>query len=330
MRLFLTLSLLIGLLTYLFLPSGENYQEGVIVERLRTLLANPPPSSSTPVTTPINPERERRDVGVTAFLEPAIGTEGRTSCSGTIVYYDGPKATAYILGCAHCYKGLSEQLKVRTYFVNGKREVREFRGTIVAIDPKEDLVVITFQPDFIPNWVPIGPKDSPYYHPTEAPIGRRIVVTGRDAGLPDKDRRPAAYEAFIREDDHDRYLESRQSQSRGGRSGGGVMTTNRQWLIGVNHGRGPTAKEMGHGLWTPLHRIHKFLKANDLEWLANVGDTPRHLPIVDDRGNKYPTGYIPRLIPSNQYTPLDGGEITPPSVSIELESNCRCSNYNLF
>jgi hypothetical protein len=276
-----------------------------------------------PTVTPENPERERRDTAVAPFLAPAIGTEGTKSCSGTIVYYDGLKATAYILACAHCYENKAERPKVRTYFADGKREVREFRGTIIAIDQEEDLAVITFHPNFIPDWVPIAPKDSRYFRPSEAPIGHRIVVTGRDAGLPDGDRRPAAYEAFVREDDDDWYLESKQSQSRGGRSGGGVMTTNRQWLIGVNHGRVENKQKMGHGLWAPLHRIHKFLEENNLAWLANVGDIPRHLPIVDQTGNKYPQGYLPRFIPDDVYAPL-GSPASTSNVVIKMEGDCGC------
>lgn len=273
--------------------------------------------------TPSNPERERRDQGVTPFLAPAIGTEGSYSCSGTIVYYDEPNATAYILGCAHCYRGKSEKPTIITYFVNGKREIREFKGKVIAINQSEDLAVLTFQPDFIPDWVPIGPADLNYFKPTQSPVGRRIIVTGRDAGLADRDRRPAAYESFIRKDNDDFYLESIQSQSRGGRSGGGVITVNRQWLIGVNHGRASTVDGIGHGLWAPLYRIHRFLKENDLDWLITVGDVPSYLPIVGIDQRHTPNRYVPRPVLPNQYVPLDGGRIMPASVTIKDEY-CGC------
>jgi len=322
MRYFFLLLLFTSVVVCLCLPSTDVGQIEELTKQRQSLF-NHPLQDAFYTTNPENPERERRDEGVYPFLTPSIGTEGRTSCSGTIVYYDARQATAYTLACAHCYR-INERPKVRTYFVDGKREIREFPGTIVAINADEDLAVITFHPDFVPNWIPIGPKDCQYYRPTEAPVGRRVVVTGRDAGLPDKDRRPAAYEAFIREDDNDRYLESRQSQSRGGRSGGGVMTTNCQWLIGVNHGRTSTKEGVGHGMWVPLHRIHKFLEDNDLEWLGEVSELYRKIPIVNKTNKKYPDGYIPRFVPNNQYWPLDGGEIMPPVVSVQFEINPKC------
>lgn len=282
-----------------FQPSDENVISSMVEEK-----------KIYKTNSPEKPERERRDEIVDPFLRVSIGTEGSFSCSGTICYYDENTAKAYILCCGHCYKSKNERPKVRTYFVNGKRQINEFKGTILALDHKNDLAVISFEPDFIPDWVPIGPKDSPFYYPTKAPVGERVVVTGRDSGLSDGNRNPAAYEAFIRKVNDDWHLESIQSQSRGGRSGGGVMTTNRQWLIGVNHGRGSTQDGIGHGLWAPLYRIYPFLERNGLIWLTEVGNIPNKIPIVDELNHKYPDGYIPRVILDNAYFPLDGSTVS--------------------
>tara|TARA_Y100000034_G_scaffold136971_1_gene217772 strand:- start:10245 stop:11177 length:933 start_codon:yes stop_codon:yes gene_type:complete len=259
------------------------------------------------VLSPQKPERERRDQGVDPFLKVSVGAEIPHSCSGTLIYYSDD-GYAYVIGCGHCHGSVGSKVRIITYFVGDTRETRKFDGVVVAISQKEDLCIMKFKPDFEPNWVPIGQKDSPFFKPSGAPKGQRIVVTGRDAGLPSGNRDPAAYEAFIRETNDDWYLRSRQSQSRGGRSGGGVMTEDCRWLIGVNHGRGSTVRGIGHGLWAPLHRIHRFLEANQLEWLLDVQSGARTIPIVDHEGGRsFDRLYIPLPIGTNA-----GGSPAPP------------------
>ena len=269
------------------------------------------------VLSPDNPERERRDAQVTPFLTVAIGTEGTKSCSGTICYYDDKTGVAYAIACAHCYTE-SEECTVRSYFVNGRRKVKYSKAKVIAHDEYNDLSMITFKPSFVPDWVPLGLRESPFFYPSRAPNGVRVIVTGRDA-IPDKnDRRPAAYEAFIRRTNDNWYLHSRQSQSYGGRSGGGIMTTNRQWLIAVNYGRDETVNGIGHGLWMPLHRIHKFLKQNDLYWLTKVGNMPQWIPV---KGNqRYHKGYMPIPELKEIYVPVN----CPEQETSGLKGVCQC------
>ena len=253
------------------------------------------------VTSPERPERERRDEGVLPWLEVSVEV---FRGSGTIVYYDERSNTAWVLTCAHVFYSDQDtgKFKIRVFYVDGEYEKRQYPAKLIARDSRNDLAMMTFKPDFKPKWIAIGPKDSPFYDPTRAPVGKRVVVTGRDGGT-----EPAAYEAFVRTPDHQDgwYLESRQSQSRGGRSGGGVMTTDRRWLVGVNHGRANTVNGIGHGLWMPLNRIHPFLQRHKLDWLIKVGNLARHIPIKNHDGRKFPSDFIPYPTLPDLYKPED-------------------------
>lgn len=263
---------------------------------LLLLLAFTATFSTGMAKTPDSPDRERRDRSVDPFLKASIGLYPK-NCSATIIYYNSRTKTAYALGCAHCYKELKGKAPTaRTYFVGNKREIRDFHTVVIAMDAAHDLCLVSFKPNFEPHWVPVARSTSPFYKPTETRSEQRVIVSGRDAGLPSGDRRPSVYEAFIRKANSDWWMESKQSQSRGGRSGGGVMTEDAKWLIGVVHG---SHKENAkHGYWIPLHRIHQFLNKHKYGWLAGVPRYAVHqIPIVDHSG---------RRLSKESYIPLPG------------------------
>ena len=258
-----------------------------------TLLAFAAFFSTGMAKTPDSPERERRDQNVEPFLKAAVGLAPK-NCSATIIHYDIKTKTAYALGCAHCYKELKgKNPVVRTYFVGDTREIRDFHTVVIALDARNDLCLVSFKPNFEPHWVPVGRETSSFFDPDTADAGQRVIVTGRDAGLPSGDRRPSAYEAFVRKPASSWWMESKQSDSRGGRSGGGVMTDDAQWLVGVVHGS--HKEDAKHGYWIPLNRIHQFLKANKHGWLIGI---PRYaaykIPVVDHTNRQsYSETYIP-------------------------------------
>jgi hypothetical protein len=218
------------------------------------------------------------------------------SGSGTIVYYDSSKNTAYVATCGHLWErgvmtykqGLNKNItcKVSTWYQNDIKldSPRSYDAKVLFYSYVNgaDTALISFQPDWTPSYFPIAPKNYEYKK------GSIAHSCGCDGG-----REVAHYDVeIIGIEDKD--LVTKRNSPRPGRSGGGLM--NDEYYIGTCWGTS-SYDGGGNGFFTPLSVIHSFFKNNEHDFLLNIPSNTgkaRLIPIVDknNKQGKYDEGYV--------------------------------------
>lgn len=246
--------------------------------------------------TGVAPIEERSEI-YKKWLSPSVKISvSGASGSGTIVYYDSYSNTAYVATCGHLWdygkmsaeEGRKRNLtcKVIVWYQNEKKlettKVYEARVLFYNNLTGADTALIAFQPDWIPTYFPIAPKDYEYKK------GSRMHSCGCDGG-----REVAHYDVEIIGIQGDNLVTFRNSP-RPGRSGGGLMDD--EYYIATCWGTESYSGD-GKGFFTPLSVIHEIFSKNGYDFLLRIppgGSVARSLPIVDRNGSQkeYPIEYI--------------------------------------
>jgi hypothetical protein len=244
---------------------------------------------------------EQRGPEFRNFLSASVKISVRgSSGSGTIVYHDDSTNTAYVATCGHLWSGtMSAQegkqknltCKVIIWYQNETKlnETKEYPANVIFYSNRSgfDTALITFKPDWKPNYFVIAPLNYPI------PPGKHFHSCGCDGG-----REVAHYDVEIVR--METSLVTKLNSPRPGRSGGGLMTDDGYYIAtcwGTSSFSGA-----GEGYFTPLSSIHSVWTQNGYDFLLNMppgGNLARQIQIVD-RNNpqaKYAKDYIP--IPSN-------------------------------
>lgn len=218
------------------------------------------------------------------------------SGSGTIVYYDSASNTAYVATCGHLWRngtmsaeeGKQRNLtcKIITWYHNEVKlpETKVYDAKVVFYSHVSgaDTALVTFQPDWVPNYFPIAPKDYEYKR------GVHAHSCGCDGG-----REVAHYDVEL-QSIQGNDLVTRLNSPRPGRSGGGLMDD--QYYIATCWGTS-SYDGSGSGYFTPLSVIHTVFSRNGYDFLLRIppgGSAARQLPIVDRNNpqSEYPKDYI--------------------------------------
>lgn len=219
------------------------------------------------------------------------------SGSGTIIYYDQQKNTAYVATCGHLWsrgtmsaeEGRRRNLrcKVIVWYHNDTKleSTKTYDANVIFYSHVSgaDTALVTFQPDWQPEYYPIAPSNYDYKK------GARVHSCGCDGG-----REVAHYDVEII-GIRGRDLVTFRNSPRPGRSGGGLMDDN-GYYIGTCWGTSSYSGD-GEGYFTPLSVIHTVFRQNGYEFLLAIepgGSVARQLPIVDRVGppQQYPKDYI--------------------------------------
>lgn len=241
---------------------------------------------------------EQRGIEFRKFLAASvkIGVNG-ASGSGTIVYYDANKNLAYVASCGHMWnKGTMSaeegrrkkaKCKVITYYHNEIKltSPKTYEADVVfySFIDGQDTSLVTFTPDWQPDFFPIAPVDYKYQ------FGKTAHSLGCDGGS-----EVAHYEVELLALQGD--LVTRRNGPRPGRSGGGLMD-DEGYYIGTCWGT-QYRDGSGQGYFTPLTAIHRYWSQQaGYEFLLNQkpgGGLARQIPIIDRSGNqgKYDPEYI--------------------------------------
>lgn len=237
-----------------------------------------------------------RNESVRNYLQASVRIiNGNTSGSGTICYYDSSKNIAYIITCGHLWKGSynsatspnKRTCQIEVWYHNDTKldSPKRYSAEIIAYispDAGNDIGFIKFTPDWTINkYYPIAPIDFNYKE------GEVFESCGCDHA-----QEVAAYEVSI-VGIEGKNLVTTNNSPRPGRSGGGLLTKDGQY-IGICWGT-QRVDGSGLGFFVPLPRIHAFCRDHGLEWLLRVNNEI-DIPIIDLRGprREYPKNYIPR------------------------------------
>lgn len=259
-------------------------------------LDNMPVLESLPVgyngSTPIAERGEEYKKFLSASVK--INVSG-SSGSGTIIYYDPIKNLAYVASCGHLWsqgtmsveEGLRRKMtcKVTTWYHNDEKlsTPKSYNANVIFYSHVRgaDTSLITFTPDWEPNYFPIAPityKYSPgeYAHSLGCDGGSEVAhYRIKIIGLSSSD------------------LVTIENSPRPGRSGGGLM--DEEYYIGTCWGT-QYVNGSGKGFFTPLSAIHKYWsKQKGYEFLLNqsVG-LAKKIPIIDRNNSQgeYSKDYI--------------------------------------
>lgn len=241
------------------------------------------------------PPEEQRGVEFRKFLAASvkIGVNG-ASGSGTIVYYDPVKNLAYVASCGHLWEkgtmsaqeGKSRKLtcKIITWYHNDEKLVapKTYNADVIFYSyiQGQDTALVTFTPDWKPNYFPIAPLKYSY----------KPTVHAHSCGC-DGGNEVAHYDVEIL-GYNGQDLVTTQNSPRPGRSGGGLMDDD-GYYIGTCWGT-QYKDGSGKGFFTPLSAIHKFWRENGVDFLLN----------------QYPGGSLARQIPIKNWS-NDGLELKP-------------------
>lgn len=247
---------------------------------------------------------EKRGPEYRKFLSASvkIGVSG-SSGSGTIVYYDSSKNIAYVATCGHMWnrgimsveegKRRNMTCRVIVWYHNDKKldEPVTYNAKVIFYSyvSGQDTALVTFTPDWIPDYFPIAPVDYKYIN------GKHAHSLGCDGGS-----EVAHYDIEIigiRGND----LITNKNSPRPGRSGGGLMD-DYGYYIGTCWGT-QYRDGSGIGYFTPLSAIHRFWdQQKGYEFLLNQkpGGVARQIPVIDIIGlqGSYKPEYI--LLPSGR------------------------------
>lgn len=262
-------------------------------------LDNMPIMEPTPEGFAGNIPEEQRGIEFRKFLSASVKidvTQG--SGSGTIVYYDSSKNLAYVATCGHLWtpgtmsaeQGAKKNLKckITTWYHNEEKlnTPRSYQANVIFYSyiTGQDTALLTFTPDWTPNYFPIAPEDYKY-------LKNHVHSCGCDSG-----GEVAHYDVEIMGLGRD--LVTYQNSPRPGRSGGGLMDDNGYYIAtcwGTEFVNGS-----GKGFFTPLTTIHRYWnQQTEYKFLLNQSLFARQIPIVDRLGIEditYPSEYI--LIPN--------------------------------
>lgn len=242
---------------------------------------------------------EQRGIEFRQFLSASVKISvNGASGSGTIVYYDKAKNLAYVASCGHMWssgvvsaedaKKKNITCKVITWYHNEQKldKPRTYNANVMFYSYVSgvDTSLITFTPDWEPNYFPVAPVNYEYVK------GQHVHSLGCDGGS-----EVAHYDIeIIGLFDND--LVTYRNSPRPGRSGGGLMDDN-GYYIGTCWGT-QYRDGSGRGYFTPLSAIHGFWsKQKGYEFLLKIqplGSEAKKIPIVDrtqDQGS-YKPDYI--------------------------------------
>ena len=246
----------------------------------------------------------QRGIEYRKFLAPSIkiqttSSEGVASGSGTICYYDPVKNLAYVATCGHLWdsgimtskEGLRRNItcKAILFYHNEEKLAapKEYTAKVIFYSYVKgcDTALITFQPDFNPEYFPVAPVDY------EVKPGSKQHSLGCDAGS-----EVAHYEVEIVGIQGPNLI-SKNNSPRRGRSGGGLLSDD-GYYIGTCWGTS-ILDGSGIGYFTPIPVIHNFWNQQaGYEFLLKQtpgSNMARSLPIIDRNSTQgiYPKNYIP-------------------------------------
>lgn len=241
---------------------------------------------------------EQRGIEFRKFLAASvkIGVDGGSG-SGTIIYYDAQKNLAYVASCGHMWsrgtmsaedgRRKNMKCKVITYYHNeiklNSPKTYEANVIFYSFIDGQDTSLVTFTPDWKPDYFPIAPVDYSYK------FGSLAHSCGCDGG-----REVAHYDVELLALQGD--LVTRRNGPRPGRSGGGLMDDN-GYYIGTCWGT-QYRDGSGQGYFTPLTVIHRYWsKQVGYDFLLKQfpgGGIARQIPVVDrnNKQGKYDPDYI--------------------------------------
>lgn len=248
---------------------------------------------------------EQRGPEFRKFLAASVKISvGGGSGSGTIVYYDAAKNLAYVASCGHMWsqgtmsaeegKRRNMTCKVITWYHNEKKldAPKSYNANVIFYSyiSGQDTSLVTFTPDWQPEYFPIAPVNYEYK------AGRHAHSLGCDGG-----NEVAHYDIeMLGLGGGD--LVTNQNSPRPGRSGGGLMDDDGYYIAtcwGTQYRDGS-----GKGFFTPLSAIHGYWnKQSGYEFLLSQkpgGTAARQIPVKDRSGTQgtYTPEYI--LLPGGR------------------------------
>jgi hypothetical protein len=242
--------------------------------------------------------QEQRDPQFNRWLAVSLKVSvSGGSGSGTIIYYDPADGFAYVQSCGHLWNGnMSAEegkrkkitCKVTTWYKNEQKlgQPQTYNAEVLYYhnpDPN-DASLLRFQPDWVPNYVPVAPVDF------RAVDGMRLRSCGCDGG-----REVAHYDVRLLGTRGTDFVTTENSP-RSGRSGGGLMTDDH--FIGIcSRSSDPSGTiGRGNGYFTGISAIRSMNEKNGYGWLNEVGiNWARQIPIIDRNSpqKNHPKDYIP-------------------------------------
>lgn len=224
--------------------------------------------------TPVPERTEQYNKWLSASVKISVNN---TYGSGTIVYYDNKKNLAYIATCGHLWsgtmsakEGLNKKLtcQITSWWQNKKLQTpKNYTAKVVFYNNVAgfDTALLTFTPDWIPNFFPIAPV---YY---QYKSGEYIHSLGCDRGS-----EVAHYKIKVVGVQRNN-LTTIENSPRPGRSGGGLMTD--EYYIGTCWGTSST-DGTGYGYFTTLKAIYSVWKENGYGFLLGMSFAQK-FPIID-------------------------------------------------
>lgn len=215
-----------------------------------------------------------------------ISVDG-ASGSGTIIFYDSSKNLAYVASCGHLWsegvmtaekgKVKKKKCKIIVFYHNDKKLSNpiSYEGNVVFYSNINslDTSLVTFSPDWSPNYYPIAPLNYKYQ------IGSVAHSCGCDHGS-----EVAHYSVKIKQVGSD--VITHENSPRPGRSGGGLMD-DKGYYIGTCWGT-QYIDGSGDGFFTTLSDIHKVWSEQGYGFLLNKElkkNTAQLIPIKNKNGN---------------------------------------------
>lgn len=230
---------------------------------------------------------EQRDKEYRKFLCSSVKISvGGASGSGTIIYYDSSKNLAYVASCGHLWKSgimtteqgktKKEKCKIIVFYHNDEKldSPQTYEGNVIFYSNVSglDTSLLTFSPDWSPNYCPIAPLNYEYK------IGSIAHSCGCDHGS-----EVAHYAVTLESVNND--VVTKNNSPRPGRSGGGLMDDD-GYYIGTCWGT-QFIDGSGEGFFTTLSDIHKFWgEQKDYEFLLHqrLRKNPGQLiPVIDKK-----------------------------------------------
>jgi len=233
----------------------------------------------------------RRGPEFRKYLAPSVKIMvSGASGSGTIVHFDNQKKMAYVATCGHLWeqgvmnvdegKRRNLKCKVIVWYHNDQKldAPKSYDANVIFYSyiNGQDTGLITFTPDWEPNFFPIGPSDYRYIK------GQHSHSVGCDAGT-----ETAHYDIEMLGIEGEDLVTNKNSP-RPGRSGGGLMDDDGSYIgtcWGTQYRDGT-----GKGYFTPLFVIHKFWsKQKGYEFLLKqkqATGNAKQIKIKDHTGSK--------------------------------------------